>query len=101
MYDTTQQFNLVPLHWVETSSTTGLKKLVAITINKRLVIQQSAFDKTYDLDVHTECTTWNLHFGCKTIEEAKELAWEEHCKQLRNCLLPVDLLENKQEELPL
>ena len=101
MYNTTQQFTLQPLHWVETSSTTGLKKLVAITINKRLVIQQSAFDKTYDLDVHTECTTWNLHFGCKTIEDAKELAWEEHCKQLRNCLLPVDLLENKQEELPL
>ena len=101
MYNTTQQFTLQPLHWVETTSITGLIRLVAITINKRLVIQQSAFDKTFDVDVHTECTTWNLHFGCKTIEDAKELAWEEHCKQLRNCLLPVDLLENKQEELPL
>ena len=93
MYDTTQQFTLQPLHWVETTSITGLRRLVAITINKRLVIQQSAFDKTYDLDVHTECTTWNLHFGCKTIEDAKELAWKAHCKQLRNCLLPVDLFK--------
>ena len=99
MYNTTQQFTLRPLHWVETTSITGLKRLVAITINKRLVIQQSAFDKTYDLDVHTECTTWNLHFGCKTIEDAKELAWEEHCKQLRHCLVPVDLFE--QQELSL
>ena len=99
MYNTTQQFTLKPLHWVETTTTNGLKKLVAITINKRLVIQQSAFDKTYDLDVHTECTTWNLHFGCKTIEDAKELAWEEHCKQLRHCLVPVDLF--KQQELSL
>ena len=99
MYNTTQQFTLKPLHWVETTSITGLKRLVAITINKRLVIQQSAFDKTYDLDVHTECTTWNLHFGCKTIEDAKELAWEEHCKQLRHCLVPVDLF--KQQELSL
>ena len=96
MYNTTQQFTLQPLHWVETTSTTGLTRLVAITINKKLVIQQSAFDKTYDLDVHTECTTWNLHFGCKTIEDAKELAWEEHCKQLRHCLVPVDLF-NQQE----
>ena len=96
MYDTTQQFTLQPLHWVETTSITGLRRLVAITINKRLVIQQSAFDKTYDLDVHTECTTWNLHFGCKTIEDAKELAWKEHCKQLRNCLLPVDLFQQKE-----
>ena len=99
MYNTTQQFTLKPLHWVETTSITGLKRLVAITINKRLVIQQSAFDKTYDLDVHTECTTWNLHFGCKTMEDAKELAWEEHCKQLRHCLVPVDLF--KQQELSL
>ena len=99
MYNTTQQFTLKPLHWVETTSATGLKRLVARTINKRLVIQQSAFDKTYDLDVHTECTTWNLHFGCKTIEDAKELAWEEHCKQLRHCLVPVDLF--KQQELSL
>lgn len=99
MYNTTQQFTLKPLHWIETTSTTGLKRLVARTINKRLVIQQSAFDKTYDLDVHTECTTWNLHFGCKTIEDAKELAWEEHCKQLRHCLVPVDLF--KQQELSL
>ena len=99
MYNTTQQFTLQPLHWIETTSTTGLKRLVARTINKRLVIQQSAFDKTYDLDVHTECTTWNLHFGCKTIEDAKELAWEEHCKQLRHCLVPVDLFE--QQELSL
>ena len=99
MYNTTQQFTLQPLHWVETTTTYGLKKLVAITINKRLVIQQSTFDKTYDLDVHTECAAWNLHFGCKTIEDAKELAWEEHCKQLRNCLVPVDLFE--QQELSL
>ena len=99
MYNTTQQFTLQPLHWVETTTITGLTRLVAITINKRLVIQQSAFDKTYDLDVHTECTTWNLHFGCKTIEDAKELAWEEHCKQLRHCLVPVDLFE--QQELSL
>ena len=91
MYNTTQQFTLKPLHWVETTTTYGTKKLVAITVNKKLIIQQSAFDKTYDLDVHTESTAWNLHFGCKTIEDAKELAWEEHCKQLRNCLLPVDL----------
>ena len=96
MYNTTQQFTLKPLHWEETT-TNGLKKLVAITINKRLVIQQSAFDKTYDLDIHTECDSWNLHFGCKTIEDAKELAWEEHCKQLRHCLVPVDLF--KQLEL--
>ena len=99
MYNTTQQFTLKPLHWIETTSTTGLKRLVARTINKRLVIQQSAFDKTYDVDVHTECTTWNLHLGCKTIEDAKELAWEEHCKQLRHCLVPVDLFE--QQELSL
>ena len=101
MYSTTQQFTLRPLNWVETTSITGLKRLVAITINKRLVIQQSAFDKTYDVDIHTECTTWNLHFGCKTIEDAKELAWKAHCKQLRNCLVPVDLLADKQMELPL
>ena len=101
MYNTTQQFTLQPLCWVETTSTNGLKKLVAITINKRLVIQQSAFDEIYDLDVHTECAAWNLHFGCKTIEDAKELAWEEHCKQLRNCLVPVDLLTDKQMELAL
>ena len=99
MYNTAQQFTLKPLHWVETTSTTGLKRLVATSLNKKLVIQQSAFDKTYDLDVHTECTIWNLHFGCKTIEDAKELAWEEHCKQLRHCLVPVDLFE--QQELSL
>ena len=46
MYNTTQQFTLQPLHWVETTTTYGLTKLVAITINKKLVIQQSAFDKT-------------------------------------------------------
>ena len=96
MYNTTQQFTLKPLHWVETTSTAGLKKLVAISLNKKLVIQQSTFDKTYDLDVHTECTAWNLHFGCKTVEDAKELAWEEHCKQLRHCLVPVK--EVQQEE---
>lgn len=99
MYNTTQQFTLRPLHWVETTSITGLKRLVATSISRRLVIQQSAFDKTYDVDVHTECTTWNLHFGCETIEDAKELAWKAHCKQLRNCLLPVDLFQ--QLELPL
>ena len=96
MYSMTQQFTLLPLHWVETTSTTGLKSLVAISISRKLVIQQSTFDKTYDLDVHTECTTWNLHFGCKTIEDAKELAWEEHCKQLRHCLVPVDLFHQKE-----
>ena len=96
MYNTSQQFTLQPLHWVETSSTIGLKRLVATSVTKKLVIQQSAFSKTYDLDVHTECTVWNLHFGCKTIEEAKELAWEEHCKQLRNCLLPIDLFQQKE-----
>ena len=99
MYNTTQQFTLKPLHWVEATTVNGLKKLVAITINKTLVIQQSAFDKTYDLDVHTECATWTLHFGCKTIEDAKELAWKEHCKQLRHCLVPVDLFH--QQELSL
>mgnify|MGYP003587413438 CR=1 FL=1 len=96
MYNTSQQFTLQPLHWVETTTTTGLKKLVAISVTNKLVIQQSAFDKTYDLDVHTECTAWNLHFGCRTIEEAKELAWKEHCKQLRNCLLPIDLFHQKE-----
>ena len=96
MYNTTQQFTLKPLHWIETTSITGVKRLVAKSLNKKLVIQQSAFDKTYDVDVHTECATWNLHFGCKTIEDAKELAWEEHCKQLRNCIVPVDLF-NQQE----
>ena len=101
MYNTTQQFNLAPLNWVETTSITGLERLVAMSISRRLVIQQSAFDKTFDVDIHTECTTWNLHFGCKTIEEAKELAWKAHCKQLRNCLVPVDLLADKQMELPL
>lgn len=91
MYSTTQQFTLRPLNWVETTSITGLKRLVAISISSKLVIQQSTFDGTYDVDIHTECTTWNLHFGCKTIADAKELAWKAHCKQLRNCLLPVDL----------
>ena len=99
MYNTTQQFTLEPLHWIETTSITGLKRLVARTVIKTLVIQQSAFDKTYDVDVHTEWNSWNLHFGCKTIEDAKELAWEEHCKQLRHCLVPVDLF--KQQELSL
>ena len=101
MYNTTQQFNLAPLNWVETTSITGLERLVAMSISRRLVIQQSAFDKTFDVDVHTERTSWNLHFGCKTIEEAKELAWKAHCKQLKNCLVPVDLLADKQMELPL
>ena len=101
MFTTDQQFTLQPLVWEDIPSTNGHKRLVATSLNKRLVIRQSVFDKTYDLDVHTEWTAWNLHYGCKTIEDAKELAWEEHCKQLRNCLLPVDLLENKQEELPL
>ena len=101
MYSTTQQFTLRPLNWVETTSITGLKRLVAISISRKLVIQQSTFDGTYDVDIHTEYTTWNLHLGCKTMEDAKELAWKAHCKQLRNCLVPVDLLENKQEELPL
>ena len=96
MYNTSQQFTLQPLHWVETSSTTGLKRLVAISVNKRLVIQQATFDKTYDVDMHTECTAWNLHFGCRTIEEAKELAWKEHCKQLRNCLLPIDVFQQQE-----
>ena len=95
MYNTTQQFTLRPLVWMDVS-TTGLKRLVATSLNKKLVIRQSTFDKTYDLDVHTECTAWNLHFGCKTIEDAKELAWEEHCKQLRNCLLPVDLFHQSE-----
>ena len=99
MYSTTQQFTLHPLNWVETTSITGLKRLVATSISRKLVIQQSTFDGTYDVDIHTECTTWNLHFGCKTIEDAKELAWEEHCKQLRHCLVPVDLF--KQQELSL
>ena len=101
MYNTTQQFTLKPLHWIETTSTTGLKRLVAMSVTKKFVIQQSFFDSTYDVEVHTEYNSWNLHFGCKTIEDAKELAWQDHCKQLKNCLLPVDLLENKQEELPL
>ena len=96
MYNTSQQFTLQPLHWVETSSTTGLKRLVAISVTKKLVIQQATFDKTYDVDMHTECTAWNLHFGCRTIEEAKELAWKEHCKQLRHCLVPVDLFQQKE-----
>ena len=96
MSNTTQQFTLKPLHWIETTSITGLKRLVARTVIKTLVIQQSAFDKTYDVDVHTEWNSWNLHFGCKTIEDAKELAWKEHCKQLRHCLVPVDLF-NQQE----
>ena len=96
MYNTSQQFTLQPLHWVETSSTTGLKRLVAISVTKKLVIQQATFDKTFDVDVHTECTSWNLHFGCKTIEEAKELARKEHCKQLRNCLLPTELFQQKE-----
>ena len=98
MYSTTQQFTLLPLNWVETTSITGLKRLVAVSISRRLVIQQSTFDGTYDVDIHTECTIWNLHFGCKTIAEAKELAWKEHCKQLRKFLLPVDLFQ--QLELP-
>lgn len=92
MYNTAQQFTLQPLNWVDTTSITGLKRLVAISLNKKLVIQQSTFDGTYDVDIHTECTTWNLHFGCKTIADAKELAWKEHCKQLRTCLLPVEVL---------
>ena len=96
MYNTTQQFTLKPLHWVETSSTTGLKRLVAISGTKKLVIQQATFDKTYDVDIHTECNSWNLHFGCKTIADAKELAWKEHCKQLRNCLLPIDLFQQNE-----
>ena len=99
MYNTSQQFTLRPLQWIDTTSTTGIKRLVAISVSKKLVIQQSVFDKTFDVDINIEGTIWNLHFGCKTIEEAKELAWQDHCKQLKNCLLPVDLLENKQEEL--
>ena len=101
MYDTTQQFTLHPLHWIDTTSTTGIKRLVAMSVSKKLVIQQSQFDKTFDVDIHTECNSWNLHFGAKTVEEAKELAWQEHCKQLRNCLHPVDLLHDIQKELPL
>ena len=101
MYSTQQQFTLRPLNWVETTAIIGLKRLVAISISRKLVIQQSAFDGTYDVDVHTESTTWNLHLGCKTIEDAKELAWKAHCKQLRNCLVPVDLLADKQMELSL
>ena len=99
MYDTTQQFTLHPLHWIDTTSTTGIKRLVAMSVTKKLVIQQSQFDKTFDVDIHTECNSWNLHFGAKTVEEAKELAWQEHCKQLRNCLQPVDLLHDIQKEL--
>ena len=99
MYDTTQQFTLHPLHWIDTTSTTGIKRLVAMSVTKKLVIQQSQFDKTFDVDIHTECNSWNLHFGAKTVEEAKELAWQEHCKQLRNCLVPVDLLHDIQKEL--
>ena len=93
MYSTTQQFTLHPLNWVETTSITGLKRLVAISINRKFVIQQSTFDGTYDVDIHTECNSWNLHFGCKTIADAKELVWKDHCKQLRNCLVPVDLFQ--------
>ena len=96
MYSTTQQFTLHPLNWVETTSITGLKRLVAISINRKFVIQQSTFDGTYDVDIHTECTSWNLHFGCKTIADAKELAWKEHCKQLRNCLVPIDLFHQSE-----
>ena len=99
MYDTNQQFTLQPLHWILRSDTLNGARLVAVSVTKKLVIKQSAFDATYDVDIHTECNSWNLHFGCKSIEEAKELAWAEHCKQLRNCLVPVDLLANK--ELPL
>ena len=99
MYDTNQQFTLRPLQWINATSDTGLTRLVAMSLSKKLVIKQSAFDATYDVDIHTECNSWGLHFGCKSIEEAKELAWAEHCKQLRNCLVPVDLLANK--ELPL
>ena len=93
MYTTTQQFTLQPLYWMETVSATGIKRVVATSLSRKLVIHQSTFDKTYDVDVHTECTTWNLHFGCRTLEEAKELAWKSHCKQLRDCLLPVDLFQ--------
>ena len=96
MYSTTQQFTLRPLNWVDTTSITGLKRLVAISISRKLVIQQSTFDGTYDVDIHTEGTTWNLHFGFKTMEEAKELAWQEHCKQLRNCLVPIDLFHQSE-----
>ena len=99
MYDTTQQFTLNPLNWIEVTVSTGLTRLVTISVTKKLVITKNQFDGTYDVDVHTECNSWSLHFGIKTIEDAKELAWKEHCKQLRNCLMPVDLFN--QEELPL
>ena len=101
MYNTSQQFTLRPLQWIEITATTGIKRLVAMSVTKKLVIQQSQFDNSFDVDIHTEFNSWNLYFGCKTIEEAKELAWQEHCKQLRNCLVLVDLIPNTQGELSL
>ena len=92
MYPKPEHFTLQPLHWVYTTSTTGIKRLVAKSVTKQLVIQQSQSNKTFTVDIYTECDSWNLHFGCKTIEEAKELAWQEHCKQLRKYILPVELV---------
>ena len=100
-YTPPEHFTLQPLQWVYTTSTTGIKRLVAKSVAKQLGIQQSQSNKTFTVDIYTERDSWNLHYGCKTIEEAKELAWQEHCKQLRNCILPADLVSDMQKELPL
>lgn len=82
-----QTFTLRPLDWVEAKALNGHTKHVTDTIKGKLVIAKSLFDGSYDIDLHTECNSWTLHFGVESLEKAKSIAFEEHCKQLRKFII--------------
>ena len=96
MFTTDQQFTILPLQWQETSANFSTQRLVAKSLSNYITITKSVFTNSYDVDLHTQVNSWNLYLGVESIEDAKELAWEEHCKQLRNCLLPVDLFHQSE-----
>ena len=91
MFITDQQFTVLPLQWKETTANFSIQRLVAKSITSYITITKSMFTDTYDVDLHTQVNSWNLYLGVESIEDAKKLAWKEHCKQLKNCLAPVEL----------
>ena len=91
MFTTDQQFTILPLQWKETTANFSTQRLVAKSLSNYIAITKSVFTNSYDVDLHTHVNSWNLYLGVETIEDAKKLAWREHCRQLKNYLSPVEL----------
>ena len=91
MFTTDQQFTILPLQWKETTANFSTQRLVAKSISNYITITKSVFTNTYDVDLHTHVNSWNVCLGAESIEEAKKLAWKEHCRQLKNSLSLVEV----------